>query len=289
MEAAPSAAMEAASPEEDRASNLAKLYSELKMYEPDDSLIAELLARDSSLAAERDGSDSTVLHAACANIENVPTRTFKLLIATHPEAVMHANRVGILPIHRAASCYCTEASLPSIELLIQAQPQSLACKTRDGLLPLHMSLSYPKISSYRLVELLLEARPASLVEADRYGQYALHRAASKTRLDPAIVGLLLDRAPHIAFLKDNNGWLPLHWALSKDCPSLEVFYLLATAYPEGLYDADPQGRTPYDKLMARKELQAEAKAEVLAMMGLAREQMQNRKPKPQRVPSPLLR
>jgi ankyrin repeat protein len=282
-------ATDAPVPVEERATTLARLYSELKMYEPDDALIAELLSRDPSLAAERDGSDSTVLHAACANIENLPTRVFKLLLSAHPEAVKHANRFGLLPIHRAATSYCTEAALPTIQLLLDLYPKSLACKTRDGALPLHMSLSYPKITSYKLVEMLVDARPASVGEADRYGRYPLHRAASKVHVDPGIVSLLLDRAPQIAFLKDNNGWLPLHWALSKDCPSLEVFYLLVGVYAEGLYDPDPEGRTPYDKVMARKQLQEEAKGEILAVMEMAREQILSKKPKPQRVPSPILR
>jgi hypothetical protein len=41
--------------------------------------------------------------------------------------------------------------------------------------------------------------------------------------------------------------LPLHWALARDNPSLEVVYVLVGAYPEGLFDADYQGDMPYDK------------------------------------------
>ena len=41
--------------------------------------------------------------------------------------------------------------------------------------------------------------------------------------------------------------LPLHWAVAKDQPNLEVIYQLVAAYPEGLFDPDYEGHLPYDK------------------------------------------
>lgn len=41
--------------------------------------------------------------------------------------------------------------------------------------------------------------------------------------------------------------LPLHLALSRDDPNLEIVYLLVGAYPEGLFDPDYEGLLPYDK------------------------------------------
>ena len=44
-----------------------------------------------------------------------------------------------------------------------------------------------------------------------------------------------------------TSYLPLHWALSKDRPNLEIIYLLVGAYPEGLFDPDYEDHLPYDK------------------------------------------
>ena len=55
--------------------------------------------------------------------------------------------------------------------------------------------------------------------------------------------MLTNYAVHIVYCR----WLPLHWALSRDAPSLEVVYQLVGAYPEALFDADYEERLPFDK------------------------------------------
>jgi len=52
---------------------------------------------------------------------------------------------------------------------------------------------------------------------------------------------------HIHTFFSHFRYLPLHWALAKDQPSLEVIYLLVAAYPEGLFDPDYEDHLPYDK------------------------------------------
>jgi len=182
------------------------LHLQLKRLDPDVALITRLLSVDGkNRASQQNETGSLPLHSACGNLENLTVELLNLLLSSYPESVSHANQFGLLPLHKAVLKYENEDSLPSIRKLIELYPEAVRKPTKDGRLPLHMSLSDPKITSFKVVQILVDEYPEALQHADKYGHCPLHKAASKAHIDPGIVGYLLERNEKIAYLKDNNG------------------------------------------------------------------------------------
>lgn len=45
----------------------------------------------------------------------------------------------------------------------------------------------------------------------------------------------------------NASWLPLHWAVARDAPSVGVVKLLLREYPESVLVCDQEGLSPLDR------------------------------------------
>ena len=181
------------------------LHDELMLYEPFEEIVCRLVEGDPTRARATNESGSMALHIACSNIENVTTEILNFLIEQAGETLGMANKFGLLPIHKAVSSFCSKKSLSNINFIAEANLEGLLCRTLDGQLPLHLALANPKVYSFSLVEMLIALSPTAVNVPDKRGHYPLHKAASKAHIDSGIVGLLLDKAPQVASIKDHNG------------------------------------------------------------------------------------
>lgn len=181
------------------------LHDELKLLEPNEELVRRFVEFDATRVAVANECGSTALRIACANIENITIEILSCLIQNAPEALAKPNIYGMLPVHKAVGAYVTKKSLQNIKFVAESNIKGLTCITKDGQLPLHIAFVAPKLYTISLVAMLLELEPKALRIADKYGHYPLHKAASKSKIDPGVIGLLLEYAPEIASLKDTNG------------------------------------------------------------------------------------
>lgn len=181
------------------------LHDELKLLEPNEAVVRGFLEYDPTRASAVNDCGSTALHIACGNIENLTVEILSCLIQCAQNALTIPNMYGMLPIHKAVGAYNTKKSLPNIRFVAESNLECLMCRTKDGQLPLHIAFVAPKLYTISLVSILVELQPKALRVADKYGHYPLHKAASKSKIDPGVVGLLTECAPEIASLKDTNG------------------------------------------------------------------------------------
>lgn len=230
-----------------------------------DGILVERICKISQALHHKRSDGSLPIHVACHNSNCLKSkRIFSLLIEPAPETLQTKNKVGLLPLHKAV-CVCGEQQLDVVKMLIDLNMSSLTSKTNDGHTPLHLALSTPKTICAELIQHMLVLNGKIAAIPDSFGHLALHKLVSRSKVEVDLVELLLEANPSAAGNKDYRGYvhlstlmlfyfydislslLPLHWVVSKRDPNLEVLFLLAERYPEGLLESDQDGCTPYVK------------------------------------------
>jgi hypothetical protein len=134
-------------------------------------------------------------------------------------------------------------------LLAELRPELLGATDRNGSTPLHTAANqvqsfldvlsgWSDVGSFYLdsgegkrrklrfmVRYLVEQRPQSLMEADHQGYVPLHVAVSRIVPDLNMVKLMVEARPEALLAADHTGCLPLHVAVALDetTPALEEF------------------------------------------------------------------
>ena len=151
-------------------------------------------APDSVRSVDYDGW--TTLHYLCGNDQVDDTaamQVLKLLIDKYPEAALHADNEGDLPIHLASGCQ--RFSRDFVSMLVEAYPGSVSTPNDEGVLPLHEACSTGSLAT---VEYLYRQYPAAINHAitsglDR-GHHPIHAAISSTAVE--VVKFLLNCDPN---------------------------------------------------------------------------------------------
>jgi len=227
------------------------LNEELSQAKPNEDVIEALLKYYPDRIKMLNSSKELPLHVACNNINTIDSGILLLILESYPAAISVANKFGLLPLHKAV-----RAPLPklpvfdNISMIIEAYPKGLEARNIDGQLPLHIACTAP-LSSV-LVEQLAEGYKAGLLISDLYGQNPLHKAVCYTGTEAAtIVTYLIESQPKAAGRTDKDGKLPLHWAVSRDKPVLDIVIDLIDAHEEGVMQCDHSGLLPVDVLLRR--------------------------------------
>jgi ankyrin repeat protein len=158
------------------------------------------------------------------------------MLEMDPELITSEDGDGYLPIHVAA----LNENTKSIELLLKFDPDAASKETNDGsrCLPLHLACSYnnTNISS---IQVLYDAYPDAIL-ARNNGRTPLDLTRNQPTIDFLQTQLVYARQAQdttaMATL-DENGWLPLHFAL-KDDASLGSIKLSMSANPAAMQVAD---------------------------------------------------
>ncbi len=184
------------------------------------------------------------LHCLCDN-RNVEERRgikiLKLLIEEYPVALRHADRRGLLPVHRACGA---KKSFEFCRVLIEAYPGSEQISSYKGMMPLHCASMF---NTFAMVEYLYKLYPDAINDAATDGGYhPIHFAiiALKYRDDPVaaveIVKFLLDCDPNVKLQKVQGTMSLLHFASQRDYndsnieAALKVIKVIYDAYPEAI-------------------------------------------------------
>ena len=141
--------------------------------------------------------------------ENTAIQTLNFLLEEYPEAALHADDHGRLPIHLAS---CRGGSPEFCQALIDAASDSVRKEDKYGWMPLHTLSDNPEVdgvNAMQTLKFLIEKYPGAVLHADNNGSLPIH-LASVTK-SPEFCQVLIDAAPDSIRSKDKNGWSPLHF------------------------------------------------------------------------------
>ena len=92
---------------------------------------------------------------------------------------------------------------------------------------------------------ILHALESGQIVVDKNGKNVLSIAIINNA--PArVINKIIDTTPQFAFQADNQGNLPIHYAVSREKPSERIISKLYSIYPESLYIKNKQNRTPFN-------------------------------------------
>jgi ankyrin repeat protein len=181
----------------------------------------------------------TPLHAAAKHDDGESAVAFARILLEHaPDLVRSRSVDGCLPIH----CASRVGPLELVEFLDEYWPESLESVNEDGCTPLHLaSMSQPP----EVLRYLADRRPEALALPTFAGLVPLHFAARFQSSLPS-VQFLVERRPDALMTKATGsfGDLPLHAAVARRDPPLEIVEYLADESPASLKVRDERGEIP---------------------------------------------
>ena len=229
------------------------LHEELERAIPNESVISSLITTDPERVSKLNESGSNSLHVASQYIKTVDPSIFLLLIEADPQCCSVVNKYGLLPIHKAAmnSSDLTKASSRSFKMLLATHPDGIRQPNNFGQLALHLALS-TKHPTMLIVNQLIESFPESLRVQDKFGHLPLHKACSNKKISQEIIISVLNSYRKGASYADVNGFTPLHWLACQDKPNVEVIKEFLKIFPMAVHIYDNQERKPVDLQQMRK-------------------------------------
>jgi len=185
---------------------------------------------------DRDGN--LPLHLACKYGQN--DNVVKFLLLSYPGGVWVKDKNGRLPLHLICKAgFQSMSSVNIVQSLLTIHPAAIYVKERQyGCTPVHFA-SFRNAFVTRttlqyheqvLISLLDGAEDAAL-STDSKTFIPLH-VACRSGASYKIINTLININPESVECKDQNGRLPLHWALHKSTSELVIEALL-DAYPDG--------------------------------------------------------
>jgi hypothetical protein len=156
-----------------------------------------------------------------------------------PEACPDGTRSGMLH-------YAIGFAWQNVELVAKAIPESVFAMDLHGMLPVHVAVAR---DNPNLARVLAEACPGSLLVKNGEGDLALHMACSGCLFcgsrESDAVKLLVEHCSESLRMPGKGGKLPLHAAVSKVDPSLELLRLVVDPWPRRAPAfADDEGNVP---------------------------------------------
>jgi hypothetical protein len=91
--------------------------------------------------------------------------------------------------------------------------------------------------------IVLQALHSGQVVLDKNGKNILS-IAILNNAPVKVIDKIIDTVPQFAIQPDNQGNLPIHYAVSRDKPSKRIISKLYDIYPDGIYIKNKQKRTP---------------------------------------------
>jgi ankyrin repeat protein len=174
------------------------------------------------------------LHLAAASCR-APAEGVTFLADRHPQALLHRNCYGRLPLHCAVF---NRAAIDVVKALVELAPEAVSRVEDCGLTPVRVAVRTHQLD---VVRYLVDRHPKSLHERLADGRGLLHDAVA-TGAPAALVKVLVGCAPEAVESGDGYGKLPLHFVGSQT--SLESVRLLAEASPASVRAVTKSGRTP---------------------------------------------
>lgn len=155
--------------------------------------------------------------------------------------LLSSDNSGNTPIHLCAGNASTD-SIGVMRALIKTAPRALVIQNVEGDTPLHLAVSCPS-TPLDCISMLLKDGPEACSMQDCNGGTPLHTAIANDASD-VIIQKILNCAPNIATVVDNEGLLPLHYVgafLRPHCITVEK---IISAFPKAIVQRSKDGDVP---------------------------------------------
>ena len=93
--------------------------------------------------------------------------------------------------------------------------------------------------------IVLEALESGKIVVDKNGKNLLSMAILNNA-PVKVINKIIDIMPEYSINQDNQGNLPMHYAVSRDSPNKRIISKLYYIYPDSLLITNKQNRTPYN-------------------------------------------
>ena len=170
--------------------------------------------------------------------------TIQYMLELDAELVNEENSEGCLPIH----CASQWTRVQIIEILLKYDPDAASKEANDEYLqlPLHLACSYDGTTCLSSVQILYDAYPEAILARNEEGNIPLDVARNQQVIEFLQTQLEYARQARNSTAMatvDEDGWLPLHWALKGDA-LLGSIKLLTRANPAAVQVADQNEAYP---------------------------------------------
>lgn len=193
-------------------------------------------------AAEHIFSGNQTLLHKCMHFYSNRLDLVLILIEAYPEALIHEDNEGCLPIHTALTAENRVPDLALVHLLISKAPETILDQTSAGKFPLHLACQHGDAS---VVKFLIECFPDILNYRDRSGKFPLDHALDKKEVNLEVLKVLLDQSANLLTFVDDNGNLSLHRLLRRNSRKCDTTVdIITNACPGALRFQNAEGQTP---------------------------------------------
>jgi ankyrin repeat protein len=212
------------------------------------ALIDLLVVDNERLLRARASNSSLALHHAAALYEDLAT-VRRLIDLMQPDRIRSTMREGHTPLHVVSRHRDGDSAVALARILIERGPFLVRSQTTDGWIPLHCAADE---GTLELIEILLEEWPDSISFVDDGGLTPLHWASFSR--PPGVVRNLADRWLGALSVASDNGWLPLHCAAQRQL-SLPSVQALVEREPRALLAPTTDGfrRLPLHLAVVRND------------------------------------
>ena len=203
-----------------------------------------LIDHNADLLKTRDVDGNLPIHLAC--IYDLESEFIELLIDRYPESVnIPDGSFNYYPLHNYVRCFGRQRQrLKTIQLLLRHDKGAVSTPDMYGDFPMHIAA---KRCALDIVQGLFNAYPQAIYNENEYGKTPLDEARGHRNRTIAIFLedqlRLADQARRMTN-QDENGQLPIHHVLISRFASLGTIKLMAAANPTSISVADNEGRIP---------------------------------------------
>eukprot|EP00980_Cylindrotheca_fusiformis_P016751 scaffold5048_cov121-Cylindrotheca_fusiformis.AAC.2 len=203
--------------------------------------VAELFRYDPKAAQRTFPGNKTLLHS-CMEYYSDRRGLVQEIIEAYPEALIHHDNEGYLPIHRALAGGNRGAGLDLVKLMVLKAHLTVFEQTHSGQLPLHLACRHCDVS---VVQYLIDCFPELLSCRDNSGRFPLDYALFRDKARAEVLTTMLDKCSSLLYLMDDSGDLPLHRVLRHNHHNLDIVVETVTdVCPAALRFQNAEGQTP---------------------------------------------
>ena len=194
---------------------------------------------DSDEGAEEDEKGRTLAHLIFYVTKYVELIKKNL---RYPDMLSKQDHDGWLPLHHAMR---NDASPETVRFLLDEHPEHAQVTDNEGRTPFHLACRWKQTTK---IEVLVDVNPelvrdGMLSKQDQNGWLPLHHAMTNAYIPPKSVRFLLDEHPEHVHMTDNKGRTPLHIACHSFEKTVMKMKVLLEGDPELVRVTDNHGRT----------------------------------------------
>jgi len=143
----------------------------------------------------------------------------------------------------------TQARATVIMTILKLAPMAASIANGQGSLPIHAilqrNIKMDSRTRETLATALIKAYPESLLKASSPGGRTALHVAFTDFVSPQLIRMMIAMGPAACFLRDGNGHLPVHIAVSRHC-SKEKLDILLEVSPSSLFATTREGESLLD-------------------------------------------